>query len=101
MTVSEKTLQAIYSALDELNRQRPSDRRLPRDKKTALTGASGALDSLELVTFVVAVEQRIEDAFGESVTLTDADLWARENGPFTTVGTLATYIEGALGGGVR
>lgn len=101
MTISERTLQAIYSALDDLNRQRPSDARLRRDPKTALAGTSGALDSLELVTLVVAVEQKIEDAFGESVMLTDADLWARESGPFATVGALAAYIEGALEGGKR
>ena len=99
MNINEKVLHAVYAALDELNRRRPSDSRLSRDPDTPLAGSSGALDSLELVTFVVAVEQKVEDAFGTTVTLTDAELWVRENGPFLTVGTLAAYIGSAVGGG--
>ncbi len=99
MTDTSNTLEAVYAALDQLNRQRPSDRRLPRDPATLLIGPDGRLDSLGLVTFIVALEQQIEDRFGRAVPLTDPALLAADDGPMRSVGTLAAYLKERIGKG--
>lgn len=92
MNANEKALDAVYAALDELNRLRPADQRLPRQPDTSLVGPAGYLDSLGLVTFVVALEQKVEDLLGGSITLTDPALMS-ETGVFSTVSSLAEYIQ--------
>ena len=97
MTTAQKALEAVYAALEELNRLRPADKRLARNPDTPLAGSGGLLDSLGLVTFIVAVEQQVEDRLGRTVTLTDDALLADDNGVFSTVATLATHIATAVG----
>lgn len=58
---------------------------------TPLFGREGILDSIGLVTLVVAVEQAIEDRYGALVSLADDKALAQKNSPFRTVGSLAEY----------
>lgn len=58
---------------------------------TALFGAEGFLDSMALVTLVVALEQGIEEKFGVSVTLADAAAMSQERSPYRTIQALAEY----------
>jgi acyl carrier protein len=85
-------LEQIYAALDVVNSQLPPSRRLSRAPDTVIVGSGGALDSLGLVNFVLAVEEKIGDAIGRPVALLDPDLLGAEHGPFRTVDTLATHV---------
>jgi acyl carrier protein len=58
---------------------------------TALFGAEGFLDSMALVSLVVALEQGIEEKFGVSVTLADAHAMSQERSPYRTIQALAEY----------
>lgn len=58
---------------------------------TALFGTEGFLDSMALVTLVVALEQGIEEKFGVSVTLADARVLSQEHSPYSTIYALAEY----------
>ena len=58
---------------------------------TALFGIDGFLDSMALVTLVVALEQGIEEKFGVSVQLADAHALAQDNSPYSTIQALAEY----------
>lgn len=58
---------------------------------TRLFGSSGVLDSMGLVTLVVAVEQAIEDRFGRSVALADEKALSQERSPYRSVSSLAEY----------
>jgi len=61
------------------------------DGETPLFGREGFLDSLGLVTLMVAVEQAIEDELGVSVSLADERALSQRTSPYRTVGTLADY----------
>jgi acyl carrier protein len=91
--MNEKITEALYGAIDDVNRERPSDKQLAKSPETALYGSSSDLDSLGLVNFVVAAEQRIEAAFGRSLVLADDRALAQEPSPFRSVGALADYVE--------
>jgi acyl carrier protein len=61
------------------------------DGDTPLFGRQGLLDSMGLVTLVIAVEQAIEDELGVSVSLADARALSQRSSPYRTVGALAEY----------
>ena len=64
---------------------------------TRLFGGEGLLDSMGIVTLVVALEQAIEDRYGRSIALADEKALSRRKGPYRTVATLAEYTARVLG----
>jgi len=66
------------------------------NEDTLLFGTNGALDSMGLVTLIVAVEQAVEDRFEASVSLADEKAMSQANSPYRTVGTLAEYAASQL-----
>jgi D-alanine--poly(phosphoribitol) ligase subunit 2 len=66
------------------------------DADTPLFGRDGILDSMGLVTLVVAVEQAIDDELGVGVSLADARALSQRASPYRTVGTLADYADGLI-----
>lgn len=88
----EKIMQALYTAIDEVNQFRAPDDRLEKSEDTVLLGRGGRLDSLAVVNFIVATEMNLEEEFGVSLNLADDKAMSLENSPFRTLGTLAGYI---------
>lgn len=69
------------------------------DADTKLFGDGGVLDSMGLVSLVIAVEQAVQDQFGAQVALADEKALSRRQSPYRTVGTLASYAAEQLNGG--
>lgn len=65
-------------------------------KETSLIGQEAILDSLGLVSLVVALEQAIEDKYAVSVSLADEKALSQKNSPYQTVGSLARYAGGLI-----
>lgn len=59
--------------------------------ETELFGENGLLDSVGLVSLVVAVEQALEDELGAQVGLADERALSQRTSPYRTVSTLAEY----------
>jgi acyl carrier protein len=85
-------LETLYRAVDELNDQLPPAQQLPKSRDTVLLGEGGRLDSLALVSFVVAVEQEFAGRVGLTLDLMSEQVWDRADGPLRTIGTLADFI---------
>jgi acetyltransferase-like isoleucine patch superfamily enzyme len=70
-TLRRRVKGCIAAAIDEVNRQLPSQERLAADETTVLfDSASGdGLDSLGLINFIVISEQKLEEEFGRTVSL--------------------------------
>jgi acyl carrier protein len=66
------------------------------DDTTVLFGQNGVLDSMGLVSAVVAVEQAIEDRYGATVSLADARAMSQKSSPYRTIGSLADYALGLM-----
>ena len=86
----------ILETLDELQEQEDTTILVAVDAKTPLFGREGVLDSLGLVTLIVALEQKIEDKYGVQVALADEKALSQLKSPFRTVGSLAEYAIGLL-----
>jgi D-alanine--poly(phosphoribitol) ligase subunit 2 len=97
MNTNEMILRIIFDAVAEINEQRPPDQRLTVSPDMVIFGKEGKLDSLGLVSLIVAVEQRIEDEYGVAVTLADERAVSASSSPFRTAASLADYVCKLLG----
>jgi D-alanine--poly(phosphoribitol) ligase subunit 2 len=59
---------------------------------TRLIGLTGILDSLDLVSFIVHVEETINDNFSIEVSLTDERAMSRTTSPFLSIEALCRFI---------
>jgi acyl carrier protein len=84
-------IEVIIKVVNELGEQ--DDVELPPNlgSDTPLFGEAGFLDSMSLVSLVVAVEQAIEDKYGKSVSLANEKALSRQNSPYKSIGSLAEY----------
>lgn len=91
MTATERIMESIYDAIEQLNQALPPERQLEKSAETVLFGKSGKLDSLGLVSLVVAVEEAIEEQYGVSISLADQRAMSQKRSPFRSIGSLAEY----------
>jgi len=67
-------------------------------EETVLFGRDGVLDSMGLVTLIIAVEQEIEEKFGQTAGLADEKAMSQERSPYRSVSSLADYAVSQLQG---
>jgi acyl carrier protein len=96
MTDKERIAKAVYTAVDELNEQLPKGVSVEKSLDAPLYGASGKLESLDFVTLVMEVEEKIKTEFGVDITIADENLLSKEKSPFSSLRTLIEYLEELL-----
>ena len=89
---TEKVMIAIFNAIDEENAVAEPEQVLKKAQETVLFGEGGQLDSLGLVSLIVATERQVEETCGKTIALADEKAMSQNRSPFRTVGTLAEYI---------
>jgi acyl carrier protein len=92
MDDSENTLAAIYRAVDWINGESPPDRQLSKAPETQLLGSQSILDSMHLVSLIVAIERELEETFSVALTLADERALSMKASPFRSIQSLADYI---------
>lgn len=65
------------------------------DLETQLFGPEGVLDSMALVSLIVALEQALASEHNANVSLADEHALSQRRSPYRTVGTLAAYAVAA------
>src|SRR3712207_865923 len=93
MNMRSDMLDIIIVAAQSINDQLAV--RIPTElgADTPLFGVDGVLDSVGLVSLVLAAEEAIRDAVGVDVTLADERALSLSRSPFRTIGSLAEYAE--------
>jgi acyl carrier protein len=92
MNEPEDILAAIYRAVDWINGELPPDRQLIKVPETRLLGSESVLDSMHLVSLIIAIEREVEDTFGVALTLADERALSMKESPFRSIQSLADYI---------
>jgi acyl carrier protein len=92
MNVPENIVAAIYRAVDWINGELPPDRQLIKVPGTRLLGSESVLDSMHLVSLIIAIEREVEDTFGVTLTLADERALSMKESPFRSIQSLADYI---------
>ncbi len=89
--MSKDLLPLIQKCMHEIGKEQAIE--LPHDvtSDTGLFGSDGLLDSMGLVSLVVAVEEAIEDQYGVSISLADQRAMSQKRSPFRSIGSLAEY----------
>ena len=90
--MKQKIIEIILHEVSELNEQLDHKVAIEKGEDGGLYGLTGVLDSLGLVTLIVAIEQAVEDDLGLVISLADEKAMSQKNSPFRTIGTLADYI---------
>ena len=92
MNDPENIVTAIYRAVDWINGELPPDRQLIKAPETRLVGPQSVLDSMHLVSLIVAIEREVEDTFSLTLTLADERALSIKESPFRSIQSLADYI---------
>jgi acyl carrier protein len=80
---------AIYGAIDDINKQLPAAKRLTKDPAAVISPAD--LDSLNMVNFLLAVEERLQLDYNLEIDL-GAAVSSSGEVPFKNVAELEEYI---------
>jgi len=83
---------AVFAAVDELNEMLPDGEQLPKDESTPLTGDSAALKSLSLANLLVGIEEQVEEALDQSISIIGGSPLPEDPSPLETLGTLIDYV---------
>ena len=92
MPGDERISKAVFAAVDEVNEQLPQGVSIEKSLDAPLYGATGKLESLDFVTLIMEVEEKINAEFGTDITIADDNLLSKEKSPFSTLGTLIEYL---------
>jgi D-alanine--poly(phosphoribitol) ligase subunit 2 len=96
MTVSQQVVDAVNSAVEDLNEILGPDESLGKSPEVELIGKDARLDSLGLVNLIVLVEEKIQQGFGVGITLVDERAMSQSKSPFRTLGSLAEFVQEQL-----
>ena len=96
MAIDERVSKAVFSAVDELNAQLPGGVTVDKALDAPLYGTGGKLESLDFVTLIMEVEEKIKAEFGTDITIADENLLSKEKSPFSSLRTLIEYLEELL-----
>ena len=96
MEQRERIQKAVFNAIDELNAQLPPGVSVEKSLDGPLYGESGKLESLDFVTLVMEVEEKIKAEFGVDITIADEHLLSKKQSPFSSVRTLIEYLDEVL-----
>jgi acyl carrier protein len=93
----DKIQNIIESAIDVTNQQR--QQKIPKDDLPSirLYGTTGVFDSMQLVNFLVLVEQKLTDELDLEVSLTSEKAVSMKVSPFSSVRSLVRFIEDEIG----
>lgn len=96
MASQERIAKAVYAAVDEVNDQLAANGQIEKSPDASLYGTTGKLESLDFVTLIMEVEEKINREFGTDITIADDNLLSKEKSPFSTLGTLIEYLQEVL-----
>ena len=92
MNLKNKIVQVVYEAIDEVNLLLAEEEKIEKSLSTIIVGEKGELDSLGLVNFIVAVEDKIKNEFKAEVSLSLEELMSNEENHLNCIETFVEYM---------
>ncbi|MBT4837951.1 MAG: hypothetical protein HON94_11460 [Methylococcales bacterium] len=81
----------VYESIDQFNEI--NERNLEKSPDTVLFGAGGHLESIELVTLIIEIEDNIDDQLDHCISIVSEKAMSQSVSPFQTIETLVNYIQ--------
>ena len=82
----------IFDAIEMTNNLREEDEKITISEHTQLYGQNGNLDSMGLVSFLIDIEESLQD-HGMQISLSDERAMSQTRSPFRNVQALTDYID--------
>ena len=90
--MKNKVIKTIIVTINEYNDGLSKNDQISSDLSSSIYGGSSNLDSMGLVSFIVGLEQNIEDKFDQSISLADEKAMSQKTSPYQNINSLADYI---------
>jgi len=90
MVEKEKITEVVLGCIADFNVLNGTS--IIADINTVLFGMGSELDSIDFVSLIVAIEDKICYEYGVVISLTSEKAMSKKNSPFRTIGTLVDYI---------
>lgn len=87
----------VYPAVDEFARELEPGQALPKSPETQFSGPKASLSSLDLVNFLLVVEEHARTRSGKAVAVVSEKAMSRSQSPFRTLGLLAEFVGELVG----
>jgi acyl carrier protein len=89
--------EVIVPAINEYNSSlSDSDIKIELDDSCILFGNDGVLDSIGLVSFIVILEEHLQQKIKKNISLVSDKAMSRKHSPFQTISSLSKYIQDLL-----
>jgi hypothetical protein len=85
----------LYPLVTEAHGSMESSRNITKKPDAVLFGTEG-FNSLDLVSFIIMTEEKVEDATGVKLTLASEKAMSRRNSPFRNLQAFADFIQESL-----
>ena len=82
----------IKNAIQELNDTKEGDS-IDLTPDTVLLGPKSGIDSIDLINLIVAIEEKVNAKYGQSINLVSERAMSSQVTPFGSVSSLAAYLE--------
>lgn len=82
----------IVQAIKELNLGLPDDKKLKEDATAVIFGAEGGLDSIDFVSLMVIIEEKVLTKFDKAVTIASEKAFSLKYNPFANVPRLTEFL---------
>lgn len=92
MVLQDALMKCIKDALDEVNATRVDKIPTSALKDVYLYGQHGVFDSLQLVDFIMILEEKIVEQVGAVVSIVSEKAFSRRVNPFGKMSTLLDYV---------
>lgn len=95
--IRESLMKCIKDALDEINSTR--DDKIPTGdlKDLGLYGRDGVFSSLQVIHFLMIVEEKVAEKVGAKISILSEKALSRKVSPFRQVSTLVDFIAEQIG----
>ncbi len=82
----------IKESIEELNEQLDDDKQLTYSSEIKLLGKDAYINSMEFVTFITILEERISDELDQNIKIVSDKAFSRERSPFLSFESLEGFI---------
>ena len=90
--MKEDILKIVLETIDYYNQDLDEESKIKKDLKAPLYGGKSNLDSLGLVSFIVCLEQDLEEKLNKTFSLADEKAMSRKSSPYESINTLVDLI---------
>lgn len=90
--MKEKIIKIIIDSINDFNEDLTDDEKISTELDSNIYGGNSSLDSMGLVSFIVNLEQFLEDELNKSLSLADEKAMSRKSNPYKNINTLADFV---------